>query len=77
MAVSILFLLPPHCKVSTTERFWIRTTKTILKEARWNPFMPDSEYPGWMNSENHSRQTLDTRRWSLALSEEASEGRKH
>ena len=81
--MSILFLLPPHCKVGTTERFRIRTTKNPkttkmeLKEARWNPFRPDCDYPGWMKSENHSRQASGTRRWSLAFSEEASEGRKH
>ena len=39
--------------------------------------MPDSEPPGWMDSENHSRQTLDARRWSLGLSQEAPEDRKH
>ena len=79
MAVSILFLLPPHCKVGTTERFWIRTTKNPkttkmkLKESRWNPFRTDFLYPGWMKSEKHSGQALDTRRRSLALSKEASE----
>ena len=83
MTVSILFLLPAHCKVITTERFRIRTTensKTTKMEpngARWNRFMPDSEDPGWMNSESHFRQMLETQRWSLALPEEASEGRKH
>ena len=83
MAASILFLLPPHCKVGTTERFRIRTTKNPKttkmepKGAKWNPFRPDFEYPGWMKSEKHSGQALDTRGRSLALLEEASEDHKH
>ena len=79
------FLLPPHCRVSTTEKFRIRTaksphtTKVKLKGAGWNPSMPDSEYQGWMNSinsKNHSRHASDTRRRSLARWEEASDGHK-
>ena len=83
MAVSILCLFATHCKVSTTERFRIRATKNPkttekeLKKANWNPCVPDSEHTGWMHSDNHSRQALDTGSCSLALSEEGPEGRKH
>ena len=55
----------------------------IKKRQKWNwknshgaLFMPDSEDSGRMISENHFRQILDTQRWSLALPEEVSEGRK-
>ena len=73
LAVSILFLLPAHCKVITTERFRIRTTehskrtKMEPKGNKWNPFRLDFDYPGWMNSEKRSGQVLDARRRSLVL----------
>ena len=66
-----------HGKVSDPTDKKLKTTKMGPKEAKRNPFKPDSEYQRWMNSENHSGRALGTRRQSLALSGEASQSQKH